>query len=78
MDKYQVYDVKIRKDDREKADAILWKHYDNGDFDDITIGVITSYDREGNDVITYRIAPYLYEDFETIKKEFKEAGIRII
>lgn len=78
MDKFQVHDVRIRKDDREKADAILWKHYDNGDLDEVTIDVIIHKDREGNDVITYRIAPYLYEDFETIIKEFIEAGIRII
>ena len=78
MEKFQVHDVKIRKDDREKADAILWKHYDKGDLDDVTVDVIIHQDRDGNDVITYRIAPYLYEDFETIVKEFKEAGIRMM
>lgn len=78
MDQYRVHDVKIRKSDRNKADAILWEHYDKGDLDDFTVDVIVHKDRDGNDVITYRIKPYIYEDLETIINEFKQAGIEVL
>ena len=78
MDLYRVHTITIRKADRDKADKILWKHYDDGDLDDLTIDVIVHKDRDGNPLITYRMKTYIYEDFKTIISEFKEAGIQIV
>ena len=74
MDLYRVHSVKIQAEDRAKADTILAKHIH--DIDDIRISAQKNSD--GNSEATYWIKPYIYEDLETIKNEFKEAGIRII
>lgn len=71
---YQVHSVTIQKEDREKADAILYSH--QYDYDDIRED--GSVDSQGNCTITYWIKPYIYEDFETIVNEFKENGIRVM
>lgn len=78
MDLYRVHTITILQKDEDKADKILCEHYQKGDIDDHTIDCIHNKDRDGNITSTYWIKPYIYEDFETIKKEFKEAGIRII
>ena len=69
---YRVYDVKIQKEDQVKADDILLKHWNAGDIDAI------SSDNRENGIVTYWINPYIYEDLETIKNEFKLAGIQIL
>lgn len=71
---YQAHDVCIRKEDREKADAILDSHYQTGDIDDTQEVWET---RDGVETITYHIHPYIYEDFEAIIQEFKQAGIQV-
>ena len=68
---YRFHNVKIRREDVEKAEKILAMHDEIGDIDRINVEV-------GPDAISYWIAPYIYEDFETIKDEFKQAGIQII
>lgn len=73
---YQVYDVKIRKEDREKADTILLKHWHNGDIDTITGDEMKNSD--GTIVVTLWIVPYIYEDLETIKEELKQEGIQLL
>lgn len=77
MDLYRAHSVTIRKEDEDKADKILCEHYQKGDLDDHTIDPIHNKDREGNVTSTYWIKPYIYEDFETIVNEFKEAGIQV-
>ena len=69
---YRVYDVKIRKEDRKRAEKILLKHWNDGDID-----AMRADDRE-KESVTYWIEPYVYEDLETIISEFKEAGIQVL
>lgn len=78
MDMYHTYDVVIRKVDRDKADEILWNHYHRGDLDDLSVDSVVKKDRDGNDVVVFRIKPCVYEDLETIKNEFRQAGIQIL
>lgn len=70
MDLYQATDIKIRKEDRAKADKILEQH----DVDEITCS-------EGNDgdfrTVTYWIRPYLSEDIDDIVKDFRDNGIQV-
>lgn len=68
---YRVYDVTIRKEDSEKAEKILVQHWNDGDIDDMHVRIQSK-------TVTYWINPYIYEDFETIKNEFKLAGIQIL
>ena len=68
---YRAHDVTIRAKYREVADAILVKH--NDDIDDIAI--TAQRNCYGEPMVTYWIAPYIYEDFENIVNEFREAGI---
>ena len=69
---YRVYDVKIQRADRDIADEILSKHWYNGDIDTMTT------DLREKGIVAYWIRPYIYEDLETIKNEFKLAGIQIL
>ena len=69
---YRVYSVTIRKEDLSKAELILLKHWNNGDID-----AMRTDNRQVNEV-TYWINPYIYEDLENIKNEFKLAGIQIL
>jgi hypothetical protein len=73
---YRAYDVKIKKEDRKKADEILWQHWSNGDIDGITVNDGRSID--GIETIVYWIRPYIYEDLETIMDEFEQAGIQLL
>ena len=72
MSYFRAYDVKIRKEDREKADAILEQH----DVDEITCS--EEKDSDGSATITYWIRPYLCEDVDIIMNEFVTAGIQIL
>ena len=67
---YRVYSITIRREDLVKAEKILLKHCNDGDIDAMRC------DDKQNGTVTYLINPYIYEDFETIKNEFKEAGIQ--
>lgn len=69
---YRIYDVKIHRGNRDMADKILSKHWYDGDIDTMTT------DLREKDAVTYWIAPYVYEDLETIKNEFQLAGIQIL
>ena len=73
---YQVYDVKIRREFTEKADEILFKHWNNGDINTVNFNIEKNHN--GPDTVTYWIQPYIYEDFEAIKDEFKQAGIQVL
>jgi hypothetical protein len=68
---YRVHNVKIRREDVEKAEKILTRHDEVGNIHHINVEVRP-------DAISYWIAPYIYEDFEAIRDEFIEAGIQII
>lgn len=68
---YRFHNVKIRREDVEKAEKILTEHDAIGDIHHINVEVRP-------DAISYWIAPYIYEDLETIKNEFKLAGIQIL
>ena len=70
---YRGYDVTISGKNRDEANAIIKKHIDAGDIDKI-------YTMRGyaDGSITYHIKPYIYEDFEKIVSEFKEAGIQVL
>ena len=70
---YRVHELKIRRGDRDKGDAILLEHWNLGDLDDFDVHV-TAVD----DAVTYRIRPFVYEDFETIKREFVQNGIALL
>lgn len=73
---YQVHTVTILKEDREKADAILEKHWMMGDID-----AITTNEEKGTDgciKIIYWISPYICEDLGVIENEFKQEGIRVL
>ena len=74
MEMYRVHSVKILAVDRAKADEILAKH--NSDIDYIRISA--QKNKDGISEATYWIGPYIYEDFEAIVNEFKEAGIHIV
>ena len=73
MDLYQKYSITVKAEDRAKADDILAKHWFAGDLDDVGG---TTHKNSSGFVITYWIRPYLYEDYEAILNEFKEAGIQ--
>lgn len=72
---YRPHYVHIRKEDYEKAEKILEKHYRSGEIDDHSS---TMESRRGVQAITYCIHPYIYEDFESIVREFIESGIQIL
>lgn len=78
MGLYKTYDIKIRNIDRAKADAILRKHFADGDIYDIKTDEHGKRNCDGTREITFWIQPYIYEDLEEIKSKFKEAGIQII
>lgn len=76
---YRVHNVTIRADDRDKADAILEKHYHIGNIDATVIA--DGVTKDGGELIStvcYWISPYIYDDFERIVNEFKQEGIRIM
>lgn len=77
MDKYQRYTVTVRTNDRSKADAIIDKHDQLCEFDEL---VWSSEHKEvdGSITITYRVAPIIYEDLEKIIDEFKQNGILVL
>ena len=72
---YRVHSVTIQKEDQEKADAILDKHWLMGEIDTITTG--EKQNSEGIDLVEYWISPYICEDLGVIENEFKQEGIRI-
>lgn len=72
---YRAHDVHIRKEDYEKAEAILEKHYRMGEIDDHSASMEIRF---GVQVIVYHIHPYICEDFENIVNEFKQEGIRVM
>lgn len=74
MEQYQKYSVTIKAEDRTKADDILLKHWYAGDLDDV--GGTMHKNSDGGWAVTYWIRPYIYEDYEAILNEFKEAGIQ--
>jgi hypothetical protein len=61
---YRVYHVHIRKEDREKGDEIILRHWYNGDID--TIAVNTNCDGS----IIYCVSPYVYDNLETILRQY--------
>ena len=68
---YRFHNVKIRREDVEKAEKILTRHDEIGDIYHINVEV-------RSDAISYWIAPYIYEDFEAIRDEFIKEGIQVI
>lgn len=68
---YRFHNVKIRREDIEKAEKILTEHDAIGDIYHINVECTF-------EAISYWIAPYVYEDLETIKNEFELAGIQIL
>jgi hypothetical protein len=79
MDKYRVHNVTIRKEDRDKADAIIEKHYLAGDIDEVyTEKRAAHVDGELIMTVSYWISPYICEDLQIIIDEFKQEGIQII
>lgn len=76
---YRMHNVTILAEDYDKAKAILDRHYRSGDIDEMHAEQhVDRIDGENTVIIRYWVAPYIYEDFETIIAEFKQAGIRII
>lgn len=75
---YRVHDIKVRKENQNRVNNILWRYYANGDLDDLEISSMEQRDDDGNPVIVLKIRPYLYEDFERIKRDFELAGIQIM
>lgn len=70
---YRVHSITVRKEDQFKADEIINEHWDLGELDDARYEV--HWNSDGTSTVTYWLNPYVYEDFEAIKKEFQEAGI---
>lgn len=77
---YRVHEIKIRKEDYAEANAILLKHELLGDIDEMDWDEYNAKTMEGTNeaYVVYRIRPFIYEDYETIVKEFKEAGIQVL
>ena len=77
---YRVHEIKIRREDYVLANPILLKHELLGDIDEMDWEEYNAKTMEGinETYIVYRIRPFIYEDFETIIKEFKEAGIQVL
>ena len=71
---YRGHDVYIRKEDYENAEEIIKKYYESGGIDDHSY---TTLMVRGGYLIKYRIHPYIYEDFETMIREFETSGIQI-
>ena len=73
---YRGYMITIEQKDLSKAMDIILKYDTNGDLDKISRHV--SGGKPGNLKITFKLHPYIYEDFEKIVSEFKEAGIQVL
>ena len=71
MSKYRVHNITVRKEDSEKADAIIEKYQKKNYFDDMHVE-----SRSGT--VTYWLNLYVSDDLDTIKKELKEAGIQVL
>ena len=74
---YKGYYITVRTDNRYRVDAILDRHDRLGEIDRID-SVCGQRNADGTVSITYRIAPYIYEDLEAIMDEFKRKGIRVL
>ena len=73
---YRGYMITIGQKDLPKAMEIILKHDSEGDLDMISRHI--SGGKPGELEITFKLHPYIYEDFETIKNEFEQAGIQIL
>lgn len=71
---YRGYMITINKKDLAEAMRIIVKR--DRDFDKITRSV--SRDGVSNCLITFKLHPYIYDDFETIKDELIKAGIQLL
>lgn len=72
---YRAHDIEINKEDRHAAYGIIAEHLRLGNIDDLRIYEDTV---RGVKTLTFHIHPYVYEDFEKIRDEFINAGIRIM
>ena len=68
--------IKIKRCDREKADAILLKHWEDGDIDANSVGEINGSDYLNT--TTYWLHLYCSEDLDIIINEFRENGIEVL
>ena len=73
---YRVHNVTIRKEDQNKADDILMKHWMMGDIDAIKSN--EDRDSDGTIKVIYWISPYICEDLEINTNEFIQAGIQVL
>ena len=74
MDLYRAYTIGIRQEDLLEAMKIILEYERN--FDKITRS--THRASNGDVVVVYCFRPYVYDDFETIRREFIQAGIQIL
>ena len=77
MDLYRSHFINVRKEDEDKVTAILNRHDALGNLDDWTHCDVPIIDSNGERWTTFKIKPYIYEDFEAIVSEMKQAGIQI-
>lgn len=70
----QLYIIEFRAEDREKADKILYKHWEHGDIDTVQV---TTQKRGDTFTNIFWIKLCVSEDLETIKNEFRENGIEL-
>ena len=71
---YQGHMITIKQKDLPEAMKIILEH--EGDFDKITR--FTSRHKDDNWEITFKLHPYIYEDFEKVKNEFIKNGIQVL
>lgn len=71
---YRPHYITIKKEDFDKADAIVRKHCDLGDIDDYSV-----YEevRWNSIVVVFKIRMYVSDDLEVIENEFRESGIEL-
>lgn len=77
MDFYNRHNVTVRTYDQDKADAIMMKYKDKEYFDEY-LGSYAERNDDGSVTITYRVAPYISEELEEIKNEFRDNGIQVM
>ena len=73
---YRIHSIDVLYEDHCKAEPIISDHIHRGDIEPVSYGA--RLNSKGTAIVTYWIRPYIYEDFETIMKKLKLAGIHIL
>ena len=72
---YRFYDITVERKDEDKANSIISHHMDIGNLHDCY--VCRESGSNGRRLVRYRVSPYISEDLEIIKNDFKKNGIEL-